>query len=125
MEAIKNNQKNIIIGLLVAVVLYVVYGWMQGGSGEAGVTGGPEIVLYYAPWCGHSKTFLPIWDQFAQNSPIKATKLDCAGADKARCDANNIPGYPTVKLHINGKTITFEGERSINGLKQFIQNNVK
>jgi thiol-disulfide isomerase/thioredoxin len=90
-----------------------------------------ELVLYYAQWCGHSKTFLPIWKNFAKQSNLNIqTKLiDCDTEEgKELCAKYNVTGYPTVLLHKSAqpdKPIVFNGERTVAGLNAFIKANTK
>lgn len=82
---------------------------------------GDTIILYYTNWCGHSRNFLPIWDDFVRRNSqnIRAIKIDCE-ANKDKC--TNVQGFPTVKLHrADGKVVDYQGPRSIDGLEAFIR----
>lgn len=99
------------------------------GRGKPEDKSKPELVLYHASSCGYCKQMMPEWDKFAEksnasNSGLNVTKYECDGADKQVCDANNIQAYPTVVLKLpNGKVVPFEGERSEQGLMNFINRN--
>ena len=81
-----------------------------------------NIVLYYADWCGHCKQFMPEWENAANQlgSKIRFTKINCVN-DKKRCENESIKGFPTVILYRNGKKMEFNGERTVDGLKKFIE----
>jgi thiol-disulfide isomerase/thioredoxin len=87
------------------------------------------IVLFYAPWCGWSKKFLPIWDEFVEK--MKNTKgLQCIKIDsdeKPDCIEHfGIEGFPTIKLlKKNNETIEFKDHRSIDNLIKWINHNIK
>ena len=81
------------------------------------------LVLYHADWCGHCKHFLPVWKKFVSQYPnIKTDSIECSNeANKAKCA--NIEGFPTVLLYVDGKPIQYNGDRTIDGLYNFVQNN--
>ena len=82
-----------------------------------------KFVLYYAPWCGHSKNFLPIWDNFKKtmknNPKVKIIKINCDETNE--CDKKNVPGFPTCILYKKGKEIQFNGERTLKSLNSFVK----
>ena len=82
-----------------------------------------KIVLYHAEWCGHCKHFLPIWKQFVKQYPeITTEDIECSNdANKNKCA--NIEGFPTVILFKDGQQTQYNGERTIDGLYNFVQNN--
>lgn len=88
-----------------------------------------EIILYYATWCGPSKQFLPIWQQFENYSKnnlktVKVSSVICEGDNEAKCKETGLRGYPTVILYLKDGTVKmFDGERSVDGLTKFIQQN--
>jgi thiol-disulfide isomerase/thioredoxin len=82
-----------------------------------------KLVLYHAEWCGHCKNFLPVWKQFVQQHPeISTEDIECSNdANKSKCA--NIEGFPTVVLIKDNQQIKYNGERTIDGLYNFVQNN--
>lgn len=69
-------------------------------TGTTGSTGnGKEIILYYAPWCGYCKKFMPTFMEFAEEAKttypdVNIKMVNCV-ADKENC-ISNIKGYPTL-----------------------------
>ena len=90
-----------------------------------------EIILYYAMWCGHSKSFLPEWEKFEEyakkNLPyIRVSRVRCEDGNEATCMQKGVEGYPTVIMYLNsGEEKTFDGNRTFDGLVSFIQQNVQ
>lgn len=92
------------------------------------ITGSPiTLVMFYAPWCGHSKTFLPKYEQIANElsyQNIPAAKVDCV-AEKDLYWENNIEGFPTIKVffgdgsHVN--PVMFKGERTVEDVIEFVK----
>ena len=81
------------------------------------------ITLYYAPWCGHCKHFMPEYDKFAgiaktNNPSLLVNKVDCT---KTECP--KIRGYPTVFYEKDNITKEFHGARTSDALCSFVNNN--
>lgn len=90
-----------------------------------------EIILYYAMWCGHSRNFLPEWEKFEEyakkNLPyLRVSRVRCEDGNEATCVQKGIEGYPTVMLYPkNGSEKLFDGERKMEKVLEFVNNNVK
>lgn len=90
------------------------------------------FVEYYAPWCGHCKRLAPVLEELAETY---AKSSDEAKVRIAKLDhtANDVPGlqlegYPTMILYPAGdkkNPIRFEGERTFEGISEFIRDNGK
>lgn len=80
-----------------------------------------KLILYYSEFCGHCKNFKPIWEQFCKEnkSTIETLAINCE-KETDKCP-DYIQGYPTVMLYKqNGEKIMFNGQRTIQGLIDFI-----
>lgn len=84
------------------------------------------MVEFYAPWCGHCKEFAP---KYAE----AATALKPEGIVLAKFDAHehnefakkyDVKGYPTVKFAVKGVFKPYEGPRTVDGVKNFIYQNL-
>lgn len=91
------------------------------------------VAMFYAPWCGHCKTFKPEFEKATSAMNGKMSKGDKTQGKKVRfekvnCDDNaelgkkyNISGYPTVKiLNDDGTDIEYNGDRTFDGLKKYL-----
>ena len=89
-----------------------------------------EFKVFYTNWCGWSKRALATLnsDEFKnkfQEVQDKATVVlvDCEGAGKEECAKRQINGYPTMKLFKGDKSIDFNGDRTPDGIVNFIKQN--
>lgn len=88
-----------------------------------------DITLYYATWCGFCKQMLPEWEKFEDYARknfthLRVDKVRCEDGNEAVCRQKGVQGYPTIILtNTNGTQKLFDGERSLNGLINFCNNN--
>lgn len=84
------------------------------------------LVKFYAPWCGHCKKLVPIWDELAEafkaHPSVVIAKFD---ATVNEAEGVQIKGYPTLTFYPrdNKKGITYEGERDLESLKKWLNEN--
>jgi len=82
------------------------------------------FVEFYAPWCGHCKSLVPIWDklgeEFEKDDSVVIAKMD-ATANEA--DGVNIKSFPTLKFwkRENNMVIDFNGARDFETLAHFVR----
>ena len=138
----KNNMAMMglfIIIICVAIGYYYIYQSNQStqeGFNSQNLTpasGEVIVALFYAPWCGHCKTFKPVFqDAMTQLDGKKSRNSDINGKtirlSMIDCDENpdigkkySISGYPTVKiLKDDGSDMEYTGGRSLEGMKKFL-----
>ena len=79
-----------------------------------------KIFNFNTKWCGYSKKFQPIWDNFTKSiisdNNIEALNVDCDD-NKELCKKYNIGGYPTVIIEKDNNIIPYSGPRTIEGLR--------
>ena len=78
-----------------------------------------KISLFYADWCGHCKTFKPIWDalkkEFIKNNVEFKEYEDSKNEEIIKKEG--IDGFPTIKIkNDDGFEYEYMGERSANGI---------
>merc|ERR1712029_1054997 len=82
------------------------------------------LVEFYAPWCGHCKQLVPIWDKlgekFKDSEDIVIAKMDSTANE---LEDIKIQGFPTIKLFKKGdnKVVDYNGERTLEGLTKFLE----
>ena len=84
---------------------------------------GSWLIMFYAPWCGHCKRLMPIFDEFAESqlNSLNVGRVNCdEGSNSNLCTAYDVQGFPTV-VYINGDYFyEYKGERSSEGFSKFV-----
>jgi len=80
------------------------------------------LVEFYAPWCGHCKRLVPIWEELATTvkGKFNVAKVDCT-VEKDVASSNGIRGFPTIKLFHDGKVSEFNGQRTVDAFIEFVE----
>ena len=86
-----------------------------------------KIYNFYADWCGYSIQFKPIWNKFENKIKLNMNKyniIDIRGIEESdcteMCNKYNIQGFPTIIFDINGKSIIYQGKRTVESLELFL-----
>lgn len=87
----------------------------------------PRCTLYYANWCGHCKVLKPTWQKLIESDKYKG-KIQF---EEVEADENptvikeaQIEGFPTIKIEKNTETKEYQGDRTIEDLEEFLDNNI-
>lgn len=85
------------------------------------------FVKFYAPWCGHCKSLAPKWDELAEKfegvDDVMIAKMDLTTNEVPNL---NVTGFPTlIFFGKDGTQTTFDGERTVEALKEFVYKNAK
>ena len=92
----------------------------------------PALVLFYADWCGHSKTMMPVWqqlkDMLSQSGGIDVLDLE-HGRNAEEIKSHGVRGFPELRLYPTGfpsdNFIPYGGDRSMESLMKFVQSGGK
>ena len=81
-----------------------------------------KLLLFYAPWCGASKAFLPTWERLTSELKTETYNVDLE-ENKEISNKFNIQYLPTVFLMNGNNKIKYDGDRSYEDIMSFVNNN--
>ncbi|KAG5879996.1 hypothetical protein JTB14_010115 [Gonioctena quinquepunctata] len=82
------------------------------------------LVEFYAPWCGHCKQLVPIYDKvgehFKDNENVVIAKMDATINELRNL---KITSFPTLKLYKkeDNQVVEYNGPRTFEGLTKFVE----
>jgi protein disulfide-isomerase-like protein len=103
------------------------------GDSDSPAASAKTLALFYAPWCGHCKTVMPIWDRLDEThrssglGEITIIKVNC-DEQKDVAKQHGVSGFPTIKLFPQGlnvpdQAVEYQGDRSYDSLVDFMKSN--
>ena len=85
------------------------------------------IVMFYQTWCGHCIRMKPDYDNLAEHvssselsSSVFIAAVNC-GEYKDLCSERGVTGYPTLRYYTEGKEHVYNGGRSFDALRDFVE----
>jgi len=81
------------------------------------------LVEFYAPWCGHCKKLVPVYDELGEkykdSEDIVIAKMDSTANE---VEGVSIRGFPTIKLFKKGdnEVVDYDGARDLDGFVKFL-----
>ena len=83
------------------------------------------LYLFKAEWCGHCIKFKSLWNKLKNELSdkqynVKFVEYDYNN-DKTKIQQFNIKSYPTIILKHNNELIQYEGNRTFEEIKEFIE----
>lgn len=133
------NWKMILLGIAVLTVagygiLYVTGYKFNRSKLLQGFQGAPAkntFTMYYADWCGHCQQAKPAFLEFASKGTVKVGDKECEirlispEKEPEAAKGKVIKGFPTFMLEtVDGKTVEYSGERTVDGYMAFINENL-
>lgn len=81
------------------------------------------LVEFYAPWCGHCKQLVPIYDKlgehFEKDDDVVIAKIDATANE---LEHTKITSFPTIKLYTKDNQVRdYNGERTLAALTKFVE----
>ena len=122
----KNLYKILLAILLVLLLFLLVKQLMKSREGLEGQNNQKTLLLCHMNGCGHCDKLMPDWDKFARgNKTDILTKKVEVGDDPSYAKKYKVEGFPTILLlGSNGEKLdTYEGPRTLSGLKSYAESN--
>ncbi|XP_019619588.1 PREDICTED: thioredoxin domain-containing protein 5-like isoform X2 [Branchiostoma belcheri] len=94
---------------------------------EEAIKAAPHFIMFFAPWCGHCKKAMPVFDELADKynlqmdprPPLYLAKVDCT-KEIALCDEHGATGYPTFKMYRPGQEVErYKGDRTAKAFEDY------
>lgn len=143
------STENIIIFVLVIILLALIFRYVQlktnenytgsqkdsftnDNMNEEFKTGESVCTLYYANWCPHCKSLYPFFNEWRDSNDGKLI-LDNDKVviiksyeenDIPQKEAEDIEGFPTIKLRYLSYTKEYMGSRSKEDILQWLKSNI-
>lgn len=82
-----------------------------------------RLLLFYAPWCGASKSFLPTWDKLKDNQDLVTETYNVdLEENKKISEEYNIKYLPTLFVVKGNEKTKYSGDRSYDDIIKFYNN---
>jgi thiol-disulfide isomerase/thioredoxin len=120
------NTRILITALVILAILAVLSVTTKEGFAGA-ATNAPTFTMYYADWCPHCKTVKPAFADFSKNGSVnvKGKTVFVSMVEEKENTNKKIRGFPTFVLEKStGESVEFDGERTPEGWKQWLGENL-
>lgn len=121
----------LLVSLIVVGLLFIYYVFFSTTIAKENMNNSLKIINYNTNWCGYSKRFQPIWDEFTAKMKTLRPDIDVIDMkcdveeNESKCKVPEVEGYPTVVLYDGDKSSVFNGDRSVDNLVTFVNNHSK
>jgi thiol-disulfide isomerase/thioredoxin len=119
------KKQVLVISLLFVSLIALRFYMKRVNEGFEGL--GKQVVICKADWCGHCKKAAPDFQKLLSASPITlkdgttaTVKILDADQDKSEISKYKVRGYPTILVVNGSQTTEYPGERSYDGVLNFL-----
>lgn len=112
----------VVIIFVVLIIITCIFFIMNMFMYPQQIGDGKEVFYFYLDTCPYCQTFTPTWEKFSQyvknNLPnVRTTMVNCDN-NSAMCQ--NISGVPFISMKYNNQTYTYNGQKTVDGLVNFV-----
>lgn len=80
-----------------------------------------DLMLFKADWCGHCKTFIPVWNELKSQYKGKFNFITFdSDKNKNEIDKWDVKGFPTLLIKKNDSVEDYSGPRDIDYMIKFL-----
>lgn len=120
-HALDRMHLTLILFILLLAMVLLRSRMYEGFEGEL------SVVICKADWCGHCQKAAPEFEKLVSASPLKLSngkvatvKMLDADKDKDEISKYNVRGFPTILIVKDGENIEYPGERTYDGVLDFM-----
>jgi thiol-disulfide isomerase/thioredoxin len=121
-HALDRMHRTLILFTLLLVMVLLRSRMYEGFEGEE-----LSVVICKADWCGHCQKAAPEFEKLVSASPLKLSngktatvKMLDADKDKDEMNQYKVRGFPTILIVKGGENIEYPGERTYDGVLDFM-----
>jgi len=131
LKLLKKNKKIVIVILVLLLCVYLYKEHINKKNVENFNNHVSELMFFSAEWCGHCQDFKPVWKNLVKEmnkEPYKNNIIlqNYDNEEDSEIFTNyNVTQFPTIIFKKeDGTTIEFEGNRDLDTLMSFIDDNL-
>ena len=80
-----------------------------------------KVMLFYADWCGHCKTFAPIWEELKKDFDQRGiAHEEHESSNQEIMDVFDVQGFPTIKIEQAGVVSDYRGSRDKDSILSYV-----
>ena len=114
----------LLILILISIFTYIdTRQFMLEGFTSNTTTGGSNLMLFHADWCGYCKKMKPDWDRASKEFPGRCIEVESENITEEHRNKFSINGYPSIFI-VRGETIEeWNRGRTFEDFKSFLEEN--
>jgi|SaaInlV_125m_DNA_1040241.scaffolds.fasta_scaffold04855_8 glutaredoxin len=125
-------KKTVYLAFMLLIIVMVGVFFVSQSSFMERFTNPPDATLeyYFMKKCPHCVDFNSVWDKLgaklkSEDYNIEMKKYDLQEkANGEKISQNNVSGAPTIIMVSKGKSVEFNGARSLDALVKFVSKNL-
>ena len=108
----------VLLALIAVVALAITAKYLKEGFDASE----KNLVLYFAPWCGHCKALKPEWEKLEKQG-VKGLTISKVNADEEgdKVKEAGVDGFPTIILYNKGKSSVYSGARTADAIAKWAE----
>ena len=85
----------------------------------------PSILWCFAPWCGHCKSMISLWNKLIQHKKYAWKACDCTShAGQAIAETLQVQSFPSIFVFRKGIYHKLDGPRTEENILKFVEENL-